>query len=218
MSKTIIAKILLAGAVFIAACAPSGNKGNNAVQTPEDTTKTEEIIAPDIDVFADELTILQDDLAEKGFVCAAAYIGTILDGKTELEYIEASEYNDTYPFIALIGEDRTIRNEGDEVYCIVPAKGYNSVVVSSFVVDESNDYRGAADKELYKANDGKPILVRGNISEIMPNIIVTLSNGENSFSYNPSLSMADGSLHRYNIKDKVQDITIYPADMVFEED
>jgi len=210
--------LFVAAIVFLAACAPSGNKGNTANQTVEDTTKTEEIIAPDIDVFADELTILQDELAEKGFVCAAAYIGTILDGKTELEYIEASEYNDTYPFIALIGEDQTVRNEGDEVYCIVPAKGYNSVVVSTFVVDESNDYKGAADKELYKANDGKPILVRGNISEIMPNVIVTLGNGESTFSFNPSLSMRDGSLNRYNIKDKVQDITIYPADMVFEED
>ena len=216
--KNIFKTLLVAAIVFLAACNTSGNKGNNANQTVKDTTKTEEISTPDIDVFTDEITTLQDDLAEKGFVCAEAYIGTILDGKTELEYIDDSEYKDQYPFMTQIGEDRTVRNEGDEVYCIVPASGYDNITVNSFVVDESNDYYGAADKELYSANDGKPILVRGNISEIMPNIIVTLSNSETSFSFNPSLRMNDGSLNRYNIKDKVQDITIYDPSFVFDEE
>lgn len=216
--NTVFKSLFVAITLLLAACTSSGNKNGNTNTTAEDTTKTEENVSSEVKVCPDELTLLKDSLAAEGFVCAAAYIGTILDGRTEAELIDDTEYKTQYPFIALIGEDRTIRNEGDEVYCIVPASGYDNITVNTFVVDESNDYRGAADKELYKANDGKPILVRGNISEIMPNIIVTLSNGESTFSYNPSLSMADGSLHRYNIKDKVQDITIYPADMVFEED
>jgi len=205
--------LILAVALFLSACAPSGNQNGTEAKS-QDTTNTEVKGTGR----PDELTLMQSNLAEKGFVCAAAYVGTILDGKTEKEYIDASEYNNTYHFIAMIDEDRIVRNEGDEVYCIVPAKGYNSIVVNAFVVDESNDYKGAADKELYSANDGKPIIVRGNISEIMPNIIVTLSNGDNTFCFNPSLSMRDGSLNRYNIKDKVQDITIYDPSMVFEED
>lgn len=206
-------KLLLAVALFLSACVSSGNQNSTETKS-QDTTKIEvkETEKPD------ELTLLQNDLDEKGFVCAAAYIGTILDGKTEKEYIDSSDYKNTYPFIALIGEDKIVRNEGDEVYCIVPAKGYNNVVVNTFIVDESNDFKGAADKELYRANDGSPILVRGNISEIMPNIIVTLSNSDSTFSFSPSLSMRDGSLNRYNIKDKVQDITIYDPSMVFEED
>jgi len=218
--RTLVNALFVAAIVFIAACSSSGGKNGKANMASDTVVQAEAGIAPETKTEAcpDELSTLRDELSAKGYVCAAAYIGTILDGKTELEYIEASDYKTSYPFMALIGEDRIVRNDGDEVYCIVPAKGYDKVTVSTFVVDESNDYKGAADKELYSASDGKPILVRGNISEIMPNVIVTLSNGEDVFSFNPSLSMRDGSLNRYNIKDKVNDITVYPADMVFEED
>lgn len=216
--KILVKTLFVAAIVLLAGCASSGNKNVKADTKVEEDAQVEDSVTPAVEVFADELTLLQSDLAEKGFVCAAAYIGTILDGKTEAEYIDNSDYKTRYPFITMIEEDRIVRNAGDEVYCIVPAKGYNNLTVNSFVVDESNDYKGAADKELYSASDGKPILVRGNISEIMPNIIVTLSNGETSFSFNPCLSMRDGSLNRYNNKDKLCDITIYDPSFVFDED
>lgn len=218
--RTLFKTLFIAAIVFFAACSSSGSKNGKANTSNEAAVQTEDSIAPETKTEAcpDELAMLRDELSANGYVCAAAYIGTILDGRTETEFINDSEYKTSYPFIPLIDEKRIVRNEGDEVYCIVPAKGYDKVTVSTFVVDESNDYKGAADKELYSASDGKPILVRGNISEIMPNVIVTLSNGEDVFSFNPSLSMRDGSLNRYNIKDKVQDITIYDPSMVFEED
>lgn len=221
--KILVKTPFVAAIVFLVACTSSGNKNVNANLKAEEAvevTQAEDSIAPEPEpeVSLDELTLLQDSLAKEGYVCGAAYIGTILDGKTEAEYIDNSDYKTRYPFITLIDEDRIVRNAGDEVYCIVPAKGYNNLTVNTFVVDESNDYKGAADKELYSASDGKPILVRGNISEIMPNIIVTLSNGETLFSFNPCLSMRDGSLNRYNNKDKLCDITIYDPSFVFDED
>lgn len=216
--NTVFKSLFVTITLLLAACTSSGNKNENTNTTAEDTTKIEENISSEVKVCPDELTMLKDSLAAEGFVCAAAYIGTILDGRTEAELIDDTEYKTQYPFITLIEKDRLVRNEGDEVYCIVPASGYDNITVNTFVVDESNDYKGAADKELYSANDGKPILVRGNISEIMPNIIVTLSNGEASFSFNPCLSMRDGSLNRYNNKDKLCDITIYDPSFVFDED
>ncbi len=206
--------------ILLSACTSSGNKSNNA--TSYDTIAKGPAInsvdSMEAEAELDKLALLKEFTTSKGFVCAASYIGTILDGSTETDFIANSPYKTGYPFMTQIENERIVRNNGNELYCIVPAKGFNNITVSSFIVDESNDYKGAADKELYSASDGKPILVRGNISEIMPNVIVTLSNGEDVFSFNPSLSMRDGSLNRYNIKDKVSDFTIYPADMVFEED
>ena len=215
--------LLIALVALATACTSSGNQNTKPEnpRTIEAEPAATEAAANEIitqDTVTDALALLQDSLAENGYACAVAYIGTILDGKsTEKEHIAASDYITEYPFMAEIGDDRTLRNDGNEVYCIIPAKGYNSLNVSTFIINESNNYKGAADKELYTANDGKPILVRGNVSEIMPNIIVTLSDGDNSVSFNPSLSMRDGRLNRYGNEKNISDITRYDPNMVFGE-
>ena len=54
----------------------------------------------------------------------------------------------------------------------------------------------SAGKVLYESKSGEPILVQGNISDIMPNLAVsiTASNGEKSENYHPCISLKDGSI------------------------
>ena len=62
-------------------------------------------------------------------------------------------------------------------------------------INEDNDFLGESDQVLYRSDCGDPILLLGNLSDIMPSLDVEIvdSTGR-SLSYQPSLWLYDGSL------------------------
>lgn len=86
-------------------------------------------------------------------------------------------------------------NGGYEVYCIVPTDPKASTAVNTWDINEDNDFLGESDQVLYRSDCGDPILLLGNLSDIMPSLDVEIvdSTGR-SLSYQPSLWLYDGSL------------------------
>ncbi|MBE7018901.1 MAG: hypothetical protein E7413_03365 [Ruminococcaceae bacterium] len=123
-----------------------------------------------------------------------AYLGAV-DGdfKAVKAYVESQEFIKVYSFIKEIKKSHFVENEGSELYCVVPA---NSDVSISVYQAEMNEKATQLKKteELLSKDDGKPILIRGNISDIMSNLMVVAKKGDVSVEYSPSLSLENGIL------------------------
>ena len=141
---------------------------------------------------------------------AVAYLGF---GTDFASYMAGSDtygrYLKEYPFLADIPRERWLNAGGYELYALVPADSSCTVSVCSYIVDETNDYHGAAGDLLWQIGEGDPFLLLCNVSEIMPNVIVLVEdeNGEIILEYSPGLSMKDGSL--WTNRKRICDFTIY---------
>ena len=96
-----------------------------------------------------------------------------------------------YPFILETPLDHYSRNDGSEVFCIVPADPDAHVEV--YFWDGGNDVLGDL---VYTRDSGDPIILQGNISDILPNLAVTIvdSYGNTLYQYHPQTSLRDGKV------------------------
>lgn len=147
----------------------------------------------------------QVQISEK--LIGVAYLGTV-EGEfdTALEYIKSQEYSKVYPFFAEIGESHFVQNEGVEVYCVVPADKDVSLSICSTKLNEET-YQLNRAEELKAFSDGQPILIRGNISDIMANLMIVAKRGEMEQEFIPSLSLENGAL--LNTNQQVFDFSPY---------
>jgi len=146
-----------------------------------------------------DLEALRNETANRGDLCAVAYVGYSFDQDIAsfLKTEAAQPLLEQYPFIRNIPTDHYVSHPdgGYEIYCIVPLDANASLTVNTWVVNEQNNYMGSSGQVLYRSESGEPILLLGNISEIVPSTeIVIVDNDGRSLSYNPSLSGMDGSL------------------------
>ncbi|MBR4411237.1 MAG: hypothetical protein IKT31_07945 [Firmicutes bacterium] len=127
------------------------------------------------------------------FEAAAAFLGYVEgDAGDFAEYLQEKGIAEKYPFLTGIDEEHTILLEGGEWYAVVPVKGVTVEVYEA----EMNEDLGWIEKaeQVYSADDGKPFLIRCNVSEIFPNVIIDTIVGGGAFAYSPQRSMMDGSL------------------------
>ena len=126
-----------------------------------------------------------------------AYHGVIPEGVKRL----------SSPFLADLDWDAAAVNSGMEVYCVVGRDPDCRITVTEWSIDENG--QGTAGETLYDSDSGAPVLLMGNISDIMPNLMVTVTaaDGE-SLSYAPCLSLKDGLLDRGGTEG-VYDFTVY---------
>ena len=171
----------------------AGNKGGMSLDTSQTIT----------------LEQLRQAAAEKGDICAAAFLG-YADTADFAAYIAQLEETKTYPFLTEIPQEQIILhpNGGTELYCIVPTDPKASLSVNDWVYGE--DFVGKAGEVLYRSESGEPILLRGNLSDVMPDLDVEIvdSAGE-ALSYQPRLSLYDGSLNTPWYSPGVYDFTTY---------
>ncbi len=188
MARKISAIVLAICLVFsFAACE---NGGGEEPQVPE------------------SLTALRNAAAESGSICAAAYLGAdfVRSESSIDEILDAVGYSESYDFIKDIPAERRIQCEGAELYCIVPLDRNYKVRVSEYVIDESNDYTGAEGEVLYEGA-GDPIIIQGNVSDIMPNMLVTVTAPDDrSVQFSPSLSLYNGMM---SFQEGVYDFIMY---------
>lgn len=153
------------------------------------------------------LAEFQKEIQAEGSLCAAAYLGCQSGEFTEFyEWLEAAEVLAEYPFLEELAEERSVLAAGEEWYAIVPADNSMTLTVNETAFDET-DYSLKAGKELLQVSDGSPVLLRGNISDIMPNLMVTVvKNTGESLVYCPALSLRDGYLQK---AEGVYDFTQY---------
>ncbi len=81
-------------------------------------------------------------------------------------------------------------NVGDELYFIVPIQKNVTINVYSAVMEESDIV-----KDKLIATTNKPFILKCNISDIIPNIIIEIKQNNKVYEYSPYISPKDGSLY-----------------------
>ena len=102
--------------------------------------------------------------------------------------------------------------DGQEFYFVIPYDSNATVVVKEMKMDDATATLVEGDEIYHSENDGEPFLLKCNVSEIMPDVkvIVTDSQG-NTLEWLPGISGKDGSVVTSAEGGKVQDFTNYGA-------
>ena len=194
MKKYILLLLVFVLIVAITGCSkkPVSNNGND-VETPGLTLSREG---------EEALSEFQEKISADGKLLGVAYLGFIdYDTKFDMEEFKKQEHIKALPLIENIYE--YAENEGYRIYAIVPAD--NQVTITVCKCEFGEEYLPYDGEELIKANG--PILVRGNVSDTIPNLYVIAKKGSEKVEYTPVQSGMDGRLE--NSETKVYDFTPY---------
>lgn len=170
--------------------------------------ETTDIELPAVESAESGLEKIRRQIAENGDTCAVGYLGYFDGSFEELGfYFNYLGILKEYEFLTEVDEAHFIDQEGYDLYVVVPATKDSSLIVNEYLLSEYEPVEAGPGNELGRFTDGKPVLMRGNISEVVPNLYFETENPDGSFlGYNPSLSMRDGSL---NMVDGIYDLTPY---------
>ena len=152
----------------------------------------------------DTLALLRQEIADSGSQCGVAYLGYMQDGDDVSAWLVDNGWTQTFPFLSDLTAAQVVTQEGGEVYCIVPAEKSAHVTVEAYDAFNETDPLGDV---LYDSTDGAPICLRGNVSEIMGNLRVTVYTAAGQAVYFPSLSLRDGSVSTLTEKGSVYNFT-----------
>lgn len=155
------------------------------------------------------LTTFRDTLKSGEYFCGIAYLGSTVNGATLDALLDEGGYLDDYPFLKDIPESQTIHHDGDEIYCIVPRDHGAKVTVQDWITDDNG--KGKAGETLYESDQGVPLILTCNVSDILPNLLVTVSSNGETWSYNPCLSLCDGKVD-LPASPKIYDFSHYQTD------
>lgn len=169
----------------------NNNKENNVQKKPVEVETETETESPD-------LLELRDEISDNDAMFGIAYLGynegTFSDVKN---YFDEMSLYELYPFVEDMELDRYCVTGGDDHYLIVPAN--KEVPIKAYIgVLNYETYSVDKGELVFESTDGSPFIVRGNESEIVPNIVIECGNVE----YTPILSGEDGRLvENYGIYD-----------------
>lgn len=88
---------------------------------------------------------------------------------------------------------------GDELYFIMPIYKNVTMNIYTAVMEEADIV-----KDKLIASTNKPFILKCNISDIIPNIIIEIKQNNKVYEYSPSISLKDGSLY---VNEYVEDIS-----------
>ena len=155
------------------------------------------------------LLALRDEITRSGNLVGIAYMGYVdsESGEVDLrDYVAHSELGNQYPFLNTawlwIGE-------GDELYAIVP--GSENVTITLFSADMTQSGEYMVDRSMpIEGFPGEVQLVKCNVSDLYSNVLVSVTDGNETIEVYPGLSMEDGRL----AKDPgVYDFSIYETEI-----
>jgi len=176
-----------------------------------DRAKSDEVAFSDRALVS--LKKLRKELTSEGALAGVAYLG--YSGIDELKTMSniIFEAGEDYPglaFMSELGKCSRIKLPGGEVYVIVPADENQVITVYEQVWGENSvDGMPQRGNMIYKSKPGEIITIKGNQSDIVPNIELSMTSDGNEYVYYPSLSLENGQLTSDN---KIKDISFYPED------
>lgn len=88
---------------------------------------------------------------------------------------------------------------GEELYFIVPIQKNVTMNIYSAVMEEADIV-----KDKLIASTNKPFILKCNVSDIIPNIIIEIKQNNKVYEYSPYISLKDGSLY---VNEYVLDVT-----------
>ncbi len=189
MKKYIILLLAVVLVLGLASCKdkPAGNNEKDKAQVQTEPSLLDE---------------LQGKIKADGKLLGVAYLGWIEgDAETAKAELAKQDYIEDISFVKDI--EKYAENEGYRMYAIVPAD--DSVTISVCKCEFDDEYMPYDGEELIEANG--PILVRGNMSDTIPNLYVITKKGSEKVEYTPVQSGMDGRLE--NSENLVYDFTPY---------
>jgi hypothetical protein len=149
-------------------------------------------------------------IVDNGDICAVGYLGYFDGTYEELDaYFKYLGILKDYDFLSDIDKEHFIVQEGYELYVVIPKTNESSLIVNEYLMNENPPNYAGPGNEIGRFFDGHPVLMRGNISEVLPNLYFETENPDGEFiAYNPGLSLRDGSL---NAILGIYDLTPYEA-------
>lgn len=194
--------LLTAGGLLLTACQDGGGveesippveelPAQQSLEVETTPTPAQETATPG----QESLIALREQAAQAGAHYIVGFLGygrsieELLDSKTGLRAREA------YPFLGEIGQENWILHPegGEEVYCVLPVDEADWVSVWNWKIDAATGV-GSAAEVLYTAQPGQPVLIWGNLSDIVPSFALSTAGGGVDELYEPSVSLQDGSL------------------------
>lgn len=197
--------MILLGFVFVSlfgcmdSVPPNGTdtEKNTEATVPQDTLdeniSAETTVPPKTEQYADPyLAVFRDVIGENDF-CAVSCLG-YLDGSYYeiMSHIEDLGMLEEFPFLE-IPKENYLPLEGGELYAVIPADADATVTVYTGVMDET-DFTVKAERKLAEFIGGAPVLLKCNVSEIMPNVVLEITENGRKYTYSPSLSGENGKL------------------------
>lgn len=141
-------------------------------------------------------------LFDEGYEAGVLFLGYVDaeagDLESDRDYYESvfkkQGYAGDFPFLEEIPNSNFVETEyGQELYCIIPQDDMATVSVNQWIVNEENDYEGEAGEVLYHSEYGSPILLKCNVSEVVPDVEVVIDDNKgNTLRWRPFISGMDG--------------------------
>lgn len=198
---------LLAVVAAITAC---GNGGTDSPDAPKSTPALQQSNSTTAVYTDSDCENLRRGMAENQ-IAAVAYIGWYDDWyyNFDFDYVKAfvmdSGITKHHPFVEDIDYDHYVMYEGGEIYCILPKDPQALVTIYDYIVDETNGYYGEAGDVIFESDDGQPVILMCNESEIVPNVLIEIVDSDgNILEYTPCLSG-----YNYSIEIPYGEPTIY---------
>ena len=178
MKKILAALLGLSMTLTLTACGGTDQPAEAPQEDPSQVAQPDE---------APSLTALRQEISDSGADCAVGYLGTLpLSGDVN-ELLADTDY----PFLA---DTPVVPHEGSQVFCLIPP-GDTEMTVEEYLCDESNGYQGEVGATLYMSPYGDPVILICNENDVIPNVIVTLTDADgNSVSYSPALELCGGTV------------------------
>ena len=166
----------------------------------------------------EQLAAMRQLAGENGNLAGVLYLGSVPERTTDVHAVLDSLPEQPWQFVADIPADRWVAAPGGgrDLYCIFPQNPQATLFVYEVSLTDDAEHPLQRGKQLYYSEDGQPILLLCNISDIAPNTEVELypSTGE-ELVFSPSLSGENGHVVQ---ADGVCDFTIYPDGDDWETD
>ena len=208
---------LLALAFSLAGC--GAVDGNPVRPAPGSTGQGSSTAASGADsAEPEQLAAMRQLAGENGDLAGVLYLGSVPERTTDVHAVLDSLPEQPWQFVADIPADRWVAAPGGgrDLYCIFPQDPQATLFVYEVSLTDDAEHPLQRGKQLYYSEDGQPILLLCNISDIAPNTEVELypSTGE-ELVFSPSLSGENGHVVQ---ADGVCDFTIYPDGDDWETD
>ena len=200
MKKITVIIAVVLSLLILASCGGGGEDPTTTVPSPAETT-TEPVTESESEK---ALAEFRKHMKDENYICGVAYLGYYPEEIGNI--IEDLQYKGIYEkhsFLNEIKRKNFYSVEGSEFYAVVPAEGVK-IALNEYTFDE--DANGSVVKNLAESSE-TPAFIRGNISDIMPNIQVVITTDDgNTLEYYPSLSLENGTLSKAQ---QIYDFTPY---------
>lgn len=188
--------------------APDG-AGETTGSPPAEETQTQQAeMQPEPDgSFSDDaraaLEDLRREMAANACVCAVRVVGAVdISGGPVREdpayldrYLRESAAVQAWPFLAEIPPERIVETHlGQTMFAVVPASDGCSVSVNAWNCSEENGFEGETGDVLFRSEQGGPILLICNYSDLFPDAQVIVVGDGGVADFKPMLSGMDGSV------------------------